>query len=173
MAAYAAAAIADFDRGWGNAMKKLVLAAALFAAASVQGVSAADRQCYSAADIEAEQALLFQTNLMVLSAACKDTLPVYGEFRLRNKDAIIRYQNAMRDHFRRTGSRNAQSEFDRWNTSLANEISLKQVALPPAQVCQQATEMLKLASTLDAKGLRDYAVTKATSGADTHPRCAK
>ena len=59
MAEYAAAAIADFDRGWGNAMKKLVLAAALFAAASVQGVSAADRQCYSAADIEAEQAILF------------------------------------------------------------------------------------------------------------------
>jgi hypothetical protein len=173
MAAYAAAAIADFDRGWGNAMKKLVLAAALFAAASVQGVSAADRQCYSAADIEAEQALLFQTNLMVLSAACKDTLPVYGEFRLRNKDAIIRYQNAMRDHFRRAGSRNAQSEFDRWNTSLANEISLKQVALPPAQVCQQATEMLKLASTLDAKGFRDYAVTKASSAVDSHPKCAK
>jgi len=154
-------------------MKKLVLAAALFAAASVQGVSAADRQCYSAADIEAEQALLFQTNLMVLSAACKDTLPVYGEFRLRNKDAIIRYQNAMRDHFRRAGSRNAQSEFDRWNTSLANEISLKQVALPPAQVCQQATEMLKLASTLDAKGFRDYAVTKASSAVDSHPKCAK
>jgi hypothetical protein len=173
MAAYAAAIIADVDRGWGHTMKKLVLAAALFAAASIHGVSAADRQCYSAADIEAEQALLFQTNLMVLSAACKDNLPAYGEFRLRNKDAIIRYQNAMREHFRRAGSRNAQSEFDRWNTSLANEISLKQGAVPPAQVCQQATEMLKLASTLDAKGLHDYAVTKATSATDSHPRCAK
>jgi hypothetical protein len=154
-------------------MKKLVLAAALFAAASYQSVSAADRQCYSAADIEAEQALLFQTNLMVLSSACKDTLPVYGEFRLRNKDAIIRYQKAMIDHFRRAGSRNAQSEFDRWNTSLANEISLKQGAVPPAQICQQAAEMLKLASTLDAKGLHDYAVAKATSAADSHPRCAR
>ena len=40
---------------WGNAMRKIVLAAALFAAASSQGVSAADRQCFSAADIEAEQ----------------------------------------------------------------------------------------------------------------------
>ena len=77
------------------------------------------------------------------------------------------------DHFRRTGSRNAQSDFDRWNTSLANEISLKQGALPMGQVCQQAAEMLKLASTLDAKGFHDYAVTKATSAADSHPRCAK
>ena len=152
-------------------MKKLVLAAALFAAASMQGVSAADKQCYSAADVEAEQAILFQTNLMVISSACKDT--VYGEFRARNKDAIIRYQKAMIDHFRRTGSRNAQSEFDRWNTSLANEISLKQGALPMAQVCQEAGEVLKLARTLDAKGLHDYAVAKATSAADSHPRCTK
>jgi hypothetical protein len=152
-------------------MRKIVLAAALFAAASAQGVSAADRQCFSAADIEAEQAILFQTNLMVISSACKDT--VYGEFRARNSDAIIRYQKAMIDHFRRAGSRNAQSDFDRWNTSLANEISLKQGTLPMAQICGQAAEMLKLASTLDAKGLHDYAVTKATSAADSHPRCGK
>ena len=170
MAAYAAAVIADVDWDWGNAMKKVFLAA-LLAAVSFQGASAADRQCYSPVDIEAEQAILFQTNIMVISSACKDT--VYGEFRARNKDAIIRYQKAMIDHFRRAGSRNAQSEFDRWNTSLANEISLKQGAVPMAQVCQQATEMMKLASTLDAKGLHDYAVAKATSAADTHPRCAK
>jgi len=152
-------------------MRKVVLAAALFAAASLQGASAADKQCYSAADVEAEQAILLQTNVMVISSACKDT--VYGEFRARNKDAIIRYQKAMIDHFRRAGSRNAQSDFDRWNTSLANEISLKQGALPMGQVCQQATEMMKLASTLDEKGLHDYAVAKATSAADSHPRCTK
>jgi hypothetical protein len=152
-------------------MRKLVLAAAMLAGASFQGVSAADKQCYSAADVEAEQAILFQTNLMVISSACKDT--VYGEFRARNKDAIIHYQKAMIEHFRRAGSRNAQSDFDRWNTSLANEISLKQGTLPMSQICQQAAEMLKLASTLDAKGLHDYAVAKATSAADSHPRCSK
>ena len=89
---------------WGIAMKKVVLAAALLAAASVATASAADRNCYSPADIEAEQALLFQTNLMVISSACRDT--VYGEFRARNTAAILRYQNAMIEHFRRTGARN-------------------------------------------------------------------
>ena len=152
-------------------MRKVVLAAALFAAASLQGASAADKQCYSAADVEAEQAILLQTNVMVISSACKDT--IYGEFRARNKDASIRYQKAMIDHFRRAGSRNAQSDFDRWNTSLANEISLKQGALPMGQVCQQATEMMKLASTIDAKGLHDYAVAKATGAAALHPLCTK
>jgi hypothetical protein len=152
-------------------MKKLVLAAALFAAASVQGVSAADKQCYSPAAIEAEQAILFQTKLMVISSTCKDT--VYAEFRLRNKDAIIQYQKAMTEHFRRAGSRNAQSEFDRWNTSLANKISLEQGAAPSAVICQQAAEMLKMASALDAKGLRDYAMAKATSTDNSHPKCSK
>jgi hypothetical protein len=150
-------------------MKKIVLATALLAAASTQGVSAADKQCYSTADVEAEQAILFQTNLMVISSACKDT--VYGEFRARNSDAIIRYQKAMIEHFRRTGSRNAQSDFDRWNTSLANEISLKQGMLPMTQVCEQ--EALNLGRTLDVKGFHDYAVAKATSAADSHPRCGK
>src|ERR1700745_1632405 len=128
-------------------MKKVILGAAFFAVVVSHGGAAADRQCYSTADVEAEQAILFQTNLMVISSACKDT--VYGEFRARNQAAIIQYQKAMIDHFRRSGSRNAQSDFDRWNTSLANEISLKQGALPPAQGCQQATEMLKLLRPLD------------------------
>ena len=150
-------------------MRKTVLAAALFAAASSQGVSAADRQCYSAADIEAEQAILFQTNVMVISSACKDT--IYGEFRARNKAAIIRYQKAMIDHFRRTGARNAKSAFDAWQTSLANEASRKQAVVPTAQVCQQSVEMLKLASTLDARTFHDYAVARAVN--DTHPKCTK
>jgi hypothetical protein len=150
-------------------MRKAVWAAALVAAASFTTASAADRNCYSAADIEAEQAILFQTDLMVISSACRDT--VYGEFRSRNKDAIIRYQNVMIDHFRRTGVRNPKSAYDAWQTSLANDASRKQAMVPTAQVCQQATDMLKLASTLDARAFHDYAVAHAVNG--THPRCTK
>jgi hypothetical protein len=150
-------------------MKKVVMAAALAAVASVATASAADRNCFSPADIEAEQAMLFQTNLMVISSACRDT--VYGEFRARNKDAILRYQNAMIDHFRRTGARNAKSAFDAWQTSLANEAARKQAVVPTAQFCQQSAEMLKLASTLDSKGFRDYAVAHAVNG--THPTCSR
>jgi len=150
-------------------MKKVVLAAVLGFAVSLGGAAAADPNCYSAADAEAEQAILFQTNLMVTSSACRDT--VYGEFRARNKDAIIRYQNAMIAHFRRTGARNPKSAFDAWQTSLANEAAREQAVVPTAQVCQQATQMLKLASTLDAKGFHDYAVAHAVN--DTHPKCGR
>jgi hypothetical protein len=156
---------------WGNAMRKAVLAAAVCAAASLQPASAAERSCYSPTDLEAEQAIVFQTNLMVVSSACRDL--VYGEFRARNSQAIIRYQKIMIDHFRREGFRNAQSRFDSWNTSLANEIALKQGVTPTAVVCQQAADMLKMASSLDSKGLHDYAVAQASSPAETHPRCGK
>ena len=150
-------------------MKKLVLAAALAAAASLATASAADRNCYSAADIEAEQAIQFQTDLMVISSACRDT--VYGEFRARNKDMIIHYQNTMIDHFRRSGARNPKSAYDTWQTSLANEAARKQAVVSTTQFCHQAAEQLKLASTLDAKAFREYAVARAVNG--THRRCAK
>jgi len=150
-------------------MKKAVLAAVFMAAASVATASAADRDCFSPADIEAEQALLFQTNLMVISSACRDT--VYGEFRARNTAAILRYQNAMIEHFRRTGARNPKSAFDAWQTSLANEAARKQATVPTGQFCQQSTEMLKLASALDTKAFRDYAVAHAVDG--VHPMCSK
>lgn len=150
-------------------MRSVVLAVALGLVLALGSASAADRNCYSAADAEAEQAILFQTNLMVTSSACRDT--VYGLFRARNKEAIIRYQNAMIAHFRRAGARNPKSVFDTWQTSLANEAAQKQAVVPTAQVCQQATEMLKLASTLDAKGLHDYAIAHAV--ADTHRQCGR
>jgi hypothetical protein len=150
-------------------MRKFVLVVALGAVVSLGTAAAADRNCYSSADAEAEQAILFQTDLMVTSSACRDT--VYGEFRSRNKDAIIRYQNAMIEHFRRTGAKNAKSAFDAWQTTLANQAARKQAVVPTAQVCQQATEMLKLASTFDAKAFHDYAVAHVVN--DTHPKCAK
>jgi hypothetical protein len=152
-------------------MRKGILAAVIAAAVSTQPALAADRSCYSPADIEAEQAFLFQTNVMVISSACHDT--VYGQFRARVRDEIIRYQNAMIDHFRRSGSKNPRGEFDAWQTGLANELSLKQSATSTAQVCQQATDILKMASTLDSKGFREYAVAHAASATDSHPKCGR
>jgi len=65
----------------------------------------------------------------------------------------------------------ADRSFDTWQTSLANEAARKQAVVPTAQVCQQATEMLKLASTFDAKAFHDYAVAHAVY--NTHPKCAR
>src|SRR5579875_3194887 len=114
-------------------MKKIAIVAALLAAAWVLPAAAAGRGCYSTRDLEAEQALLFLTNLMVASSACQHN-DAYAEFALRNRYAILAYQN-----------------------------SLQEGALPIAQMCQKAADLFKLANTLDPAGFRKYAAARAQS----------
>ena len=146
-------------------MKKLVLIAALVAASAAQPGWAAEKaksSCVSQSAIEAEQAIRYVTDLMVVSSVCQDT--VYAEFRLRNRDVIVGYQKALITRF------HGNAGFDRWNTSLANTAAQKQGG--NQQLCQQAAPMLKQASALDLKGFRAYAATQAAANTQT-PKCAK
>ncbi len=56
------------------------------------GPAAAAPPASSSADIEADQAIRYQTELMVLSDTCGGD--IYRDFTLRNRDAIIVYQQA-------------------------------------------------------------------------------
>ena len=119
-------------------MRRLVLIAALGAAMVQQPGWAAEKsrapkvECYTQSAIEAEQAIRFLTDVMVISSTCQDT--VYAEFRLRNRDAILAYQKAMIAHF------HGAPAFDRWNTSIANQASSKHAGQPSVLVCQQAAD---------------------------------
>ncbi|MBV9862248.1 MAG: hypothetical protein JO267_08885 [Alphaproteobacteria bacterium] len=152
-------------------MKTVVMVAALLAVFALQPVSAAEKRaasgksCYTPAAIEAEQAIRFMTDVMIVSSECQDT--IYAQFRLRNKDAIIEYQKAMIAHF------HSKDAFDSWNTSLANEASRQQAGKPSAQICQQAAELMKQASRLDAKALHEYAAAKAAASGASYTRCGK
>jgi hypothetical protein len=146
-------------------MKRVALAA-LCVLAAVQGMpafAASGGSCYTSVAMEADQAIRFMTDLMIVSSTCRDT--VYAQFRLRNKDAIIRYQKALIAHF------HGESAFDKWNTSLANESARRGGGMPSAQFCQQAANLLKQAGALDSKGLHDLAVTKAASAGNSYVRC--
>jgi hypothetical protein len=156
-------------------MRRWVLAAAFLAVLPVfapgQFAAAAERTCFSPADLEAEQAILFQTNLMVVSSTCHDA--VYAEFRLRNRREIIHYQNAMIAHFRRAGSRRPDRAFETWITHLANEASNRQLAVSTAQLCRQSVALEQLAASLDPRGFRRYAVAQAAANVDHRRRCAR
>jgi hypothetical protein len=140
-------------------MKKLALVAALLATCA-QPVWAAGN-CSTQSAAEAEAAIRYMTNLMVVSSACRDT--TYAEFRLRNRDQIVNYQKALIAHF------HGAAAFDKWNTSLANVAASKQAGLTTTQVCQQQAVMLKTASTQDAKAFRAFALAQATAARD--PKC--
>lgn len=151
-------------------MKRAAVVAALIAAAMLQPGMAAERKkaahsaCPSAAAAEAEQAIRFMTDVMVVSSACQDT--IYAEFRLRNQEAIRAYQKTMIAHF------HGNKGFDAWNTTLANQASQKHTGLPTAEICQKDAELLKTAQGLDPAGFRHYAQVQAAS-MQTTPGCPK
>ncbi len=152
-------------------MRRLVLIAALGAAMVQQPGWAAEKsrapkvECYTQSAIEAEQAIRFLTDVMVISSTCQDT--VYAEFRLRNRDAILAYQKAMIAHF------HGAPAFDRWNTAIANQASSKHAGQPSVLVCQQAADLLKQASVLDPPKFREFAATQAAAAGPTYPQCGK
>jgi len=133
-------------------MKKLVLIAALVAASAAQPGWAAG-SCGAPSAGEAEAAIRYVTDLMVVSSVCQDT--VYAEFRLRNRDQILAYQKAMIAHMHGTAA------FDRWNTALANQAAQKQGG--NVQLCQQSVALLQQAKALDANGFRAYAAAQAAN----------
>lgn len=147
-------------------MKRLVLAAVLAAAAVQLPVSAVARDaCFSQAAMEADQAIRYLTDLMVVSSACQNT--VYVEFRARNQVAIRDYQHTMIEHFHGT------KRFDDWNTVLANEFSMKHNNTPTGVMCQQSAPMFAKASALDLAGFRAFAAGLATAASAQYEKCRR
>lgn len=151
-------------------MTRAGLAVALLGAVALQAAPAEGRNCYSKAELEAEQAIVFQTNLMVVASACHD--PSYANFRMHNSDAIIRYQHLMIDYFRHTGSRDATRTFETWITHLANEEAEKETGIPTPRICQDEAALLKFADSLDTKHFHELIATRMASDPDpAHPLC--
>jgi hypothetical protein len=152
----------------------LVLAVAMMPAASATTKhasgkhSTAGKQCFSPADIEAEQALMTQSFVMVLSSECRQDMG-YGEFKVRNRDALISYQKGMMDHFRRNGARSPEREYESWITRIANQTATAHAGTPALETCAQSAEVLKL----DPPGFHDYVQAQVVKVADTHPLCHK
>ncbi len=147
-------------------MKKLAMAAALVGGllTATPGWGAdAPSSCYSQTAIEAEQAIRYITDVMVASSACQNT--TYAEFRLRNRDAIVAYQNALISHFR------GAPAFDKWNTALANIAAQKQATLNLGVFCQQADALMKHATALDPTAFRAYAAAQAAAAGTQYAKC--
>jgi hypothetical protein len=155
-------------------MKKWVVLAGVLALCAVQPGWAADKpadkvvsskggaksSCPPASAREAEQAIRFITDLMVVSSVCQDT--VYAEFRLRNRDVIVNYQKAMIKHL------HGNANFDKWNTALANQVASRQGG--NQQICAQSAALLQQAKALDAQAFRAHAASLAASA---NPNCGK
>jgi hypothetical protein len=125
--------------------------------------------CYQQADIEADQAMNYQTELMVLSDTCGGEF--YRDFTVRNRDQILSYQHQLLDHFRRTGARSPQASLDSFMTRVANEHALRDGAELRQSVCSRSAAFIAEAKTLDREQFRQHAAQLATANETAYRRC--
>jgi hypothetical protein len=153
-----------------QARKKIAAAAGIVALlSSAAGPSVAATACFRPVDIEAEQAMRFQTQLMVLSDTCGgDT---YREFTVRNRDSIIFYQHQLIDHYRRTGAPRPEASLDTYLTRIANEVSLSNGQELARVVCGRSAAFLAEARTLDGVQFRHRAAEMAAENEASYRRC--
>lgn len=129
-------------------------AAALVLLGSVGWAAAATPQCLRSNEVEADQAMRYQAELMVVSDTCG--AQTYTRFARRNREALVDYQRQMVEKFRRGGSPHAEARLDSYLTQLANEASLRVGAQPVAVMCRDHQDFLAKAETLNGDSFRHY-----------------
>jgi len=148
-----------------------VLCSAAVLLGSVALAAAATPQCFKADDMEAEQAIRFQAELMVVSDTCG--AQTYTQFARRNRDILVEYQHQVIERFRRDGGAHAEARFDSYLTRLANEVSLRTGAQPVAAVCHDAASLLATADALGRDDFRRYIAEQVADGKTGLRRCHK
>src|SRR5665213_1851985 len=154
-----------------NSFRAKTIAAATIASllSSMAGPAMAASGCFRIGDIEAEQAIRFQTELMVLSDTCGgDT---YRDFTVRNRDTIVFYQHALIEHFRRDGARKPEAIFDSYLTQIANETALNSGRELARVVCGRSADFLAQARTLDGDQFRHRAAEMAVENGASYRHC--
>jgi hypothetical protein len=146
------------------------LTAALVAANAAGPAAAATATCFQAADIEAEQAIRYQTEIMVISDTCGSDS--YRDFTVRNRHAIISYQHQLLERFRRAGARNPRASLDSYLTEMANERALVAGREKTQTVCGRSTALLAEARELSGEQFRRHIASLAAENGKGYRRCA-
>ena len=124
--------------------------------------------CYRADEIEADQAVRFQTQLMVLSDSCGSQS--YTEFTARNGRTLAAYQEKLIDYFKRITA-HADSAFDRFITALANKTALEAGHTPIASLCSQSADFLNKAGAFNKEDFEHYVAEQAAAQRGNYPSC--
>ena len=146
-------------------MKAGVIAVIL--AGSVSVAQAAT--CYRVDEIEADQAVRFQTELMVVSDSCGS--PSYTEFTHRNASTLAAYQQRLIGYFRRVSGRGADTAFDRFITSLANKMALSAGKETVSALCTRSADLLSKGHTFGRDDFVHYVAQQAAAAKGTYPTC--
>ena len=134
------------------------LLAAVVAATTVP--AAAAPACYSPAEFEAEQAIRFHTELMVIGLTCQrldpaqDAFDNYQKFTTRHRTALMEYESRLLSHFRRTGKGGGDKQFHAFRTEVANEVAQRAALMLPAAYCAAGQTVIRRAAALSTDEFR-------------------
>jgi hypothetical protein len=145
----------------------LALATALFFGAA--SVASAAPQCYRTNEIEADQAMRYQSKLMVLSDSCSSDS--YSQFVRRNAEVISSYQHQLIEHFRRIDRHRPEDEFDRFLTRLANQYALGAGEEKLDSLCAQSAAFLTQAPNFGKDEFRRFVAQQAVDERQSYSRC--
>jgi hypothetical protein len=148
-----------------HVMKAGVIAVIL--AGSVSVAQAAT--CYRSDEIEADQAVRFQAQLMVLSDSCGSTS--YNTFTHSNASTLAAYQQTMIGYFRRSTGRGADTAFDRFITSLANKSALDVGKEPIVALCTRSADFLTKAQAFGKADFQHYVSEQAAAARGNYISC--
>jgi len=125
--------------------------------------------CFRPPEIEADQAMRYQTQLMVLDDTCGGDF--YRDFTVRNREQIMAYQTELKDYFRRVGARSPAASLDSFLTRIANELALREGQSERAEVCAREATVIAEARTLDTTHFKSLAAALATENRSSYKSC--
>jgi hypothetical protein len=153
------------------AAKKLISVSTIVGFTMTAGAApaATASHCFNSAEIEADQAVRYQAELMVVSDTCG--VESYRNFTVHNRDQIIVYQHELVEHFKRDGVRSPQTMLENFMTQIANEFALQTGRELRQVVCSRSADFLTEADKLDNSAFRQHVSQLAAENAESYRRC--
>ncbi len=139
-------------------------------------VASAKPHCYSEAQYRAEQAVRYQTQLMVAGMLCQSMSPAsysnYQAFTQRNETTVARAENVLIGWFREHNTPQPELSIHTLRTNMANDISIKAMQQSLPVYCRLALPRLKEAAALQPRQFETYLTKIDLRQTSTRPVCS-
>lgn len=142
--------------------------------------------CYSPLQAEAEKALRFQAEVMVISLYCKRSAAGgvryappdegnrhYYAFRKNTREILSEYEQIMLEYYRDNGSRVPEKNLDYLRSGFSNDIAAKAARMDRSTFCRDNYKTLVRASKMQAADLKNLAFSSVGDNPSSVRICAQ
>jgi hypothetical protein len=155
-------------------MKKLAVALGLAILLSTPAYSAG---CYTAREVEAEQALRIHSELMVIGLTCMNMpqgmamYQKYQRFTQKNQVLLASYETELISYYRRAGYDSPEKQLHTLRTNLANQISEHAITMSISTFCRSYGTRVDKALAMDQQKIRRWAQFSFAGSPTSQPMC--